>query len=175
MKAVYFLPLAIFVLVGAALLVGLGLNPSLVPSARVGTLAPDFDMEPLYEGEPSFSRESLNDGEIKLVNVWGSWCIPCRAEHPVLMQLKAQGIKIHGINQKDDPDDAKRFLENLGNSYALIGKDEDTRVSIEWGISGVPETFVVDGEGKILYQHIGPMTREIVVQRIRPFLQPNKD
>jgi len=174
MKPIYFVPIMFFVVVAVALGVGLTLNPREIPSVLIGEPVPKFDMAPLYPGEPRFSDEVLRDGKTKLVNVFGSWCVPCRAEHPMLMQLQDEGIPIYAINQRDDPADADKFLKELGNPYTLIGRDPDMRVSIDWGVYGVPETFVVGGDGTILFKHIGPMTRESVRKDILPHFEDEK-
>ncbi len=171
MPKLYFLPLIVFGLIAAAFFVGLGLKPGEIPSARVGKPAPEFAMEALYEGEPGFAREDLQGNGMILVNVFASWCAPCRDEHPILMALKSRGITIYGMNNRDDPDDAKAFIEGLGNAYNLIGVDRDGRIAIDWGVTGYPETYVVSGDGEIIYQHIGALTREAVLEVILPLLE----
>jgi cytochrome c biogenesis protein CcmG, thiol:disulfide interchange protein DsbE len=167
----YYVPLIIFALIGAAFYVGLGLRPGEIPSARIGKPAPDFTMEALYEGEPGFSRDDLVGHGRVLVNIFASWCAPCRDEHPILMALKSRGITIYGMNNRDDPADAKAFIEGLGNAYDLIGTDRDGRIAIDWGVSGYPETFVVSNDGEIIYQHIGPLTRQAVLDIILPLVE----
>ena len=174
MKPIYAIPLLLFVMVGLALMVGLTLRPSEIPSALVGKTVPEFSLPPLDPTAQALSSESLRDGKIKLLNVFASWCGPCRIEHPFLMELQRQGVTIHGLNYKDLEDDARRFLNELKSPYTLIGKDKDGRVGIDWGVSGVPETFVVDGQGRILYQHIGPLNREVIERQIAPLLKGRK-
>lgn len=151
-----------------------GLNrerPTDLPSELVGKPAPQFALPPLFEGEPGFSTEDLAGGGVKLVNVWASWCVPCRAEHPVITRLAESGIPVFAINYKDEPADAKAFLAELGNPYALIGADTRGRVFIEWGAFGVPETFVIDGAGRIVYRFPGPLTQADVEKYILPAIE----
>ncbi|MEM9737017.1 MAG: DsbE family thiol:disulfide interchange protein, partial [Pseudomonadota bacterium] len=128
-----------------------------LPSTFIGKPAPEFALPPL-NGEAGFSTADLMGPGAKLVNVWASWCGPCRAEHPILMALAAEGVPIFGINQKDAPQNARAFLAELGDPYQLIGTDRDGRGSIEWGVYGVPETFVINGAGEVIYKHIGPIS-----------------
>jgi cytochrome c biogenesis protein CcmG/thiol:disulfide interchange protein DsbE len=108
---------------------------------------------------------------VKLVNFWASWCGPCRVEHPTLVQLGAEGVTIHGVNYKDEPQNALRFLAELGNSYAAIGADTTGRTGLLWGLYGVPETFVIDGEGRIVLRFAGPVTQRVLEETIRPAMR----
>lgn len=136
-----------------------------LPSVLVGQSAPPFDLAALpgrEKGIQGLATTELADGQIKLVNFWASWCAPCRTEHPTLMTLaEKDGIAIHGVNYKDRPEAALRFLEGLGDPFTKVGRDETGRAAIDWGVYGVPETFVVDGQGRILARHAGPVTPEI--------------
>jgi len=145
-------------------------NPRDLPSTFIDKPAPAFDLPPLHDGQPGFSTADLQVPGVKLVNIWASWCVPCRAEHPVLEQLAAEGVTIHGINYKDDPAKAKEFLDDLGNPYTLIGADTNGRAGIDWGAYGVPETFVIDGQGRVVYKHIGPIMATDIDSKIRPAL-----
>ncbi|MCL5776458.1 DsbE family thiol:disulfide interchange protein [Limibaculum sp. FT325] len=145
-------------------------NPRDLPSTFIDKPAPEFSLPPLYEGQPGFSTADLRTPGAKVVNIWASWCVPCRAEHPMLEQLAAEGVTIHGINYKDDPEKAKAFLDELGNPFALIGADTSGRTGIEWGAYGVPETFVIDGQGRVVYKHIGPIVGADIEKKIRPAL-----
>lgn len=139
---------------------GLGGDEQL-PSALIGKPAPVVEVQPLAD-LPPLPEGGMADGRVKLVNFWASWCAPCRVEHPNLTKLAAEGIPIYGINYKDPPANAVAFLEELGNPYEAIGADPQARMGLEWGVYGVPETFVVDGEGRITYRFAGPLTeREI--------------
>lgn len=144
-------------------------NPNELPSALAGKQAPDFEVEPLGSLE-SFDSSILADGNVKLVNFWASWCAPCRVEHPTLMRLEAEGMPIYGINYKDEPDNALNFLENLGDPYRAIGADRTGRSAIDWGVYGVPETYLVDGNGKIITRIAGPVTERELTNRLRPKL-----
>ena len=145
-----------------------------LPSALLGKPAPEFDLPPLYEGQPGFSTADLRAPGVKLVNIWASWCVPCRAEHPMLEELAEKGLTIHSINYKDKPDAAQRFLAELGNPFDLIGADTKGRAGIEWGVYGVPETFVIDGQGQIVYKQIGPIVGDDIEKKIMPAVERAK-
>ncbi len=164
-----FLPLALFAALVAVFVVGLRGDPQRLPSALIGRPAPQFDLAPL-EGidRPGFRRADLA-GHVTVVNVFASWCIPCHEEHPFLMELaKDARIRMAGINQKDQPDNARRFLGRNGNPYALVGVDPAGRAVIDWGVYGVPETFIVGRDGTILFKHVGPITAQVLAGVIRP-------
>lgn len=144
-------------------------NPDALPSALVGQAAPAVEVVPLGD-LPTFAAADLADGRVKIVNFWASWCAPCRAEHPNLMQLKAEGLPLYGVNYKDKPEAARRFLEELGNPFERIGADASGRMGINWGLYGVPETFVIDGEGKVLLRFPGPLTERALQDEVRPAL-----
>jgi cytochrome c biogenesis protein CcmG/thiol:disulfide interchange protein DsbE len=171
------LPLIAFA--GLATLFGLGLlgDPSKVPSALIGKQVPEFSLPPLEgatrDGKPvpGLSAADLRTGSVTLVNVWASWCVPCRDEHPLLLALAQEGVRIVGINYKDEPENALRFLGALGTPFAAIGSDRAGRSTVDWGVYGVPETFVVDGEGRIRYKHIGPLTPSAVETVLRPQME----
>jgi cytochrome c biogenesis protein CcmG/thiol:disulfide interchange protein DsbE len=143
-----------------------GRNPAEVPSVLIDKPVPTFSLAPLeglaVDGKPvpGFSNEDLK-GRVTVVNVWASWCAPCRQEHPLLVDLaKDPAIRVVGINQRDNPDNARRFLGALGNPYSAVGVDPNGRASIDWGVYGVPETFIVGPDGTIRHKHIGPLTPE---------------
>ncbi len=144
-------------------------NPNAPPTGRAGGPAPDFALTRLGP-EPPFERATLTGPGIKLVNFWASWCAPCRAEHPNLQALADDGFAIYGVNYKDDPEKALGFLKELGNPFAAIGADPNARAAFEWGVAGVPETFVVNGDGTILLRFAGPITRRSLESRLRPVL-----
>lgn len=143
-------------------------NPDELPSTLVGRAAPVVEAVPLGD-LPPLTNAVLRAPGVKLVNFWASWCAPCRAEHPMLEKLKAEGVAIHGVNYKDDPAKAQAFLAELGNPYATIGADNG-RMALNWGVYGVPETFVIDGEGKVLLRYAGPITGQELERVIRPAL-----
>lgn len=163
------LPVLGALLLLSSLLVGLGREGAdVLPSALIDRPAPEFALEGLA-GRPGLATADLiGDGEVKLVNVFASWCAPCRVEHPWIEALAAEGITVHGINYKDDPANAEAFLAELGNPYTRIGADTSGRTGIEWGVYGVPETFVLDGRGRIVYRHVGPIQAGDVERRIMP-------
>lgn len=159
---------------GLAALFIFGMNrddPEQLPAATVGRDAPSVaQLTPLAE-LPSFGEDELRSGGVKLVNYWASWCAPCRAEHPQLEALADEGITIYGINYKDKPVAAARFLDELGNPFAAIAQDDTGRTAIEWGVYGVPETYVVDADGVITYRFAGPITEEILDKYVRPEIE----
>jgi len=171
------LPLIAFGGLAVLFLVGLFGDPSKVPSALIGKEVPRFSLPPLEgatrDGKPvpGLSDADLRSGGVTLVNVWGSWCVPCRDEHPLLLALAQEGVRIVGINYKDEPENALRFLGALGTPFAAIGSDRAGRATLDWGVYGVPETFVVDNEGRIRYKHIGPLTPSAIETVLRPQME----
>ena len=125
-------------------------------SALIGKAAPQFIEKPL-EGYPLLKNEMIGQGEVVLINFWASWCPPCRAEHPTLKKLSDRGISLYGVNFKDRPENAVRFLENDGNPFAAITADREGRTGIDWGVAGLPETFILNGEGEVLFRFAGPL------------------
>ncbi len=176
MRLSFILPAAAFV--GLAAVFGYylyqigpgGKDISIVPSALIDKPAPEFDLPPIEGRDDGFATSDLA-GKVALVNVWASWCGPCRVEHPILMRLAAEGVPIYGINYKDKPEDALRFLADLGNPYSRIGTDGTGRVSIDWGVYGYPETFVIDRAGRIRYKHIGPIMPRDLANTIGPIIE----
>ena len=150
------MPLIIFAVLVIFLAVGLTLNPRLVPSPLIGKPAPEFEL-PLLLQEGSFSNKDLI-GHVTLVNVWASWCFACRQEHEVVKQLSREGVRIIGLNYKDEASDAKQWLAKLGNPYQAIVADRDGRAAIDWGVYGAPETFLIDQQGIIRHKVIGPLS-----------------
>ena len=169
-RPLLFGPVALFLVLMLACVMGLGRDPKLVPSPLIGNSVPDFALPPVKGRSLGLSSSDLK-GEVSLVNVFASWCVACREEHPVLMRLKAQStVPIHGLNYKDKPDDAARWLDGMGDPYTRTGADIDGRVAIDWGVYGVPETFVVDARGRIAFKQVGPITREILEETILPVI-----
>ena len=169
-----FVPLALFLALAAVFLLQLlsGRDIATIPSALIGAKAPDTDLPPLEGmGLPGLSSEAFA-GKVTLVNIWASWCVPCRQEHPVLMELaRDERIQIVGLNYKDDPANARRFLGELGNPFSAIGTDANGRAAIHWGVYGVPETFLVGRDGTILYKHVGPFTPQGAAADLMPQIE----
>jgi cytochrome c biogenesis protein CcmG, thiol:disulfide interchange protein DsbE len=141
-----------------------------LPSALIDRPVPEFTLPPIAGDGEGLTSAAL-EGQVSLVNVWASWCPPCRVEHPVLMHMAAAGIPIYGINYRDRPEDAEAFLQELGNPYRAIGADRTGRVAIDWGVYGYPETFVIDAEGRVRYRHVGPIMPHDLENRIMPLLR----
>lgn len=170
LRLLHVLPLIVFAALAALFLVRLrsGDDPSRLPSALIGRPAPSLDL-PALEGlrnaagepVPGLPGARLRAGKVTVVNVWASWCAPCRLEHPLLMELaRDPSLALVGINYKDGTENARRFLGALGNPFAAVGRDESGRAAIEWGVYGVPETFVLGPDGRIRYKQVGPLTPE---------------
>ncbi len=156
-----------------AVLAGIGMfrdDPDALPSAREGQPAPAVVLTP-FADKPQFDDATLRDGEVKLVNYWASWCAPCRAEHPNLEALAAEGIPVYGVNYKDLPDNAVAFLDELGDPYTAIGTDAQGRMALDWGLYGVPETYVIAGDGTVVLRFAGPITQRVIQSTIRPALE----
>ena len=153
-------PLAVFVVIGGFLYAGLSLKPREIPSALIGKPAPQFDLPPIAERPPGLKTADLK-GQISLVNVFASWCVACRVEHPLLMEISAAGeIPLHGLNYKDEAAAARGWLQRFGDPYGRVGADEKGRTGIDFGVYGVPETFLINKEGRIVCKHIGPIDTE---------------
>jgi len=169
-RLLFVLPVVLFAAVGVGLAVGLTRDPSVLPSALIDDEVPEFELPPI-EGHDGTGLSSADlGGEPSLVNVFASWCVPCRAEHPLLMRLAEEGVTIYGINYKDRPADARAWLAELGDPFTRIGADRNGRVGIEWGVYGVPETFVIDAAGRIRHKHVGPLQAKDVDETILPML-----
>lgn len=175
------LPVVAFAALAALLYVRLySGDPQALPSALIGKPAPDLTLPALdglsAEGKPvpGFARAELAAGEVTVVNMWASWCGPCRIEHPSLIALQKDGVRMFGVNYKDNPENARRFLGGLGNPFSHVGVDADGRAAIEWGVYGVPETFVVDGKGRIAFKHVGPIADEAAVAKLKAAIEKAK-
>lgn len=167
----FLLPLAIFVVMVGFLAVGLTLNPREVPSPLVGKAAPDFSLPQLHESDKVFSPKELA-GKVWLLNFWASWCNGCKEEHPVLMQIAKSGeVPIYGVDYKDTREEALTWLRRWGNPYQLVAVDEAGRVGINYGVYGVPETYVIDKAGKIRYKQIGPVDQDVLEKKILPLVR----
>jgi cytochrome c biogenesis protein CcmG, thiol:disulfide interchange protein DsbE len=178
-KAAFAVPLIVVGLLGLLFAVALRSgDPSRLPSALIGKPAPEFLLPPIEgvtrDGKPvlGFSTADLAKGDPAIVTVWASWCPPCVQEQPTLVRFRAQhNIRLLGINYKDAPANAARFLARLGNPFDAIGADHTGRVAIDWGVYGVPETYVVDGQGQIIYKLVGPVTEEALDRQILPIIE----
>jgi len=171
----YLLPLGIFIVLVVFLGIGLNLNPREVPSPLIGKPAPAFTLAQLHEQGKTIAPAELR-GKVWLLNVWASWCVSCRQEHPVLMDLARQNVvPIYGLDYKDQRDNGIAWLKEFGNPYVASAWDVDGRVGIDWGVYGVPETFLVDKAGVIRYKHIGPVTPEILKNKLIPLIKSLSD
>lgn len=158
-------------LLAVVLGIGLTLDPTKVPSPLIGKPAPAFELALLSDPDTEFNSRDMR-GKVWVLNVWASWCVPCREEHAVLQQLADRNIApIVGLNYKDKPGNARRWLDDLGNFYALSVMDRDGRVGIDWGVYGVPETFIVDRRGVIRYKHIGPVDFPALTRTLIPKIE----
>lgn len=170
MKPLVLVPPVLFAALGALFYVGMQRDdPTSLPTTFAGKPAPAVTAMPFAEALPP-TDALLRDGDVKLINFWASWCAPCRQEHPLLEQLAEEGVEIVGINYKDVPQNARGFLEELGNPFSAIGTDAGGRMGLDWGVYGVPETFLVDGSGTIIARIAGPVTAEDAATVLRPAL-----
>ena len=170
-RLVALLPVAMALAVGATFFWGLQKSDDRLPSALLDKPIPEFALPPIEGRADGLSSADLR-GEVSLVNVWASWCAPCRVEMPLLVELAAAGkVPVYGINYKDDPPAAARFLAELGDPYTRIGADRSGRVAIDWGVYGLPETFVVDAEGRIAHRHVGAFDRRTLEREIMPVVE----
>jgi len=161
----------VFVALVALLAVGLRLNPREVPSPLIGKPAPAFELPLLVEPDKRFSQKEML-GKVWIMNVWASWCPPCLVEHPVITQVARSGIApVVGLNYKDQREDALPWLKRNGDPYHLIVADVNGRIGIDYGVYGVPETYVIDRKGVIRYKHIGPLTVEVVQEKVVPLVK----
>jgi len=165
----YLLPVAVFALVAAGFYLGLGRDTDVLPSPLIDEPAPPFALPPLPGTDKGLATADL-EGQVSLVNVFASWCKPCREEHPVLNALaRSKRVPIYGIDYKDKGDAAKAWIAELGDPYTRIGAD-DGRVGIEWGVYGVPETYLIDAAGRIRWKHVGPLTQADIDQTLLPLV-----
>jgi cytochrome c biogenesis protein CcmG/thiol:disulfide interchange protein DsbE len=164
-------PLAIFAVLLAFLFAGLTLNPREVPSPLVGKPAPAFNLARLDQPQRTLGTADMK-GQVWLLNVWASWCVSCRIEHPLLVELaRSKVVPLVGLNYKDKPDEGRAWLKEHGDPYDVSVVDRDGRVGIDWGVYGVPETFVVDKAGVIRYKHIGPVDAVALERKILPLVR----
>lgn len=177
MRWLYIVPIGLFAVLALAFAIGLGLRPDIIPSPLIDQEAPAFTLPAL----PGRDDGGLGSADLKgngpvLVNVFASWCIPCRVEHPQLMRLAREpGLRVVGINYKDRPEDAIAWLAEIGSPFSKIGADTTGRVALDWGVYGVPESFIVDNDGRIRFKHVGPLMDYDVEEKILPVLRRLKD
>ena len=170
MKVKFLLPLLLFIVLVVFLAIGLNRDPQEVPSPLINKPAPAFEIPQLSDANQSFSPASMK-GQVWILNVWASWCVACREEHPVLVELaKSKAAPIIGLDYKDKREDALAMLAMQGNPYLLSAFDSNGRVGIDYGVYGVPETYVIDKAGTIRFKHIGPITMNILNQKIYPLI-----
>jgi cytochrome c biogenesis protein CcmG/thiol:disulfide interchange protein DsbE len=169
--ALFLVPLAAFIVLAVFLMRGLWLNPREVPSPLIGKPAPAFERPKLAAMEQAFSSKDML-GRVWMLNVWASWCVECRIEHPLLNELASRKVvPIIGIDYKDEPAAGRKWLEAMGNPYHDVAVDQDGRVGLDYGVYGVPETFIIDKQGVIRYKNIGPVTPEALEKTILPLIR----
>lgn len=170
MKARFLLPLALFGLLAVFLGIGLTLDPRKVPSPLIGQPAPAFRLVSLHDAQVQFSPADAK-GKVWLFNVWASWCAPCLEEHPLIVALAKRGIPVYGLNYKDKPDAARTWLERHGDPYVLTVVDPEGRTGLDWGVYGVPETYLIDRQGVIRFKQVGPLTPLVVERTLLPLIE----
>ena len=167
----YLIPLVLFVILVIFLAIGLGRDPHEVPSPLIGKAAPTFQLPQLKDPSKSFSAQEMR-GKVWLLNVWASWCVSCREEHPLLLDYaRSAALPIYGLNYKDKREDALEWLEQLGDPYVLSAADEDGRVAIDYGVYGAPETYLIDRDGVIRFKQVGAVTPEVWERKILPLVK----
>ena len=169
-RLVYLLPLMLLAALGIAFYFQLGTDTQKLPSALIDKPLPTFNLPPIGGDGTALANADLK-GKVALINVWASWCPPCRIEHPILMNIAASGVAIYGVNYKDKPEDAKRFLTQLGDPFVTVGADRDGKLAIDLGVYGYPETFIIDADGIIRYRHAGPINKTDWEQTLGPIVK----
>jgi cytochrome c biogenesis protein CcmG/thiol:disulfide interchange protein DsbE len=171
-------PLAIFLMMAGLFAFGLTGDPSKLPSALIGRPVPQTAFPPLeglvVDGQavPGFHAADLAKGKVSVVNFWASWCVPCIEEHPLLGALRERtGVDIYGVNYKDQAEAGRRFIGRYGNPFTAVGTDQAGRNAIEWGVYGMPETFVIDGQGRIAFKHVGPISPDSLERQLLPAIE----
>jgi len=164
-----FIPLLVFVLLAAFFWRGLSLDPTRMPSALIDQSAPEFSLTTVLDEQRLVTQDEFK-GQVSLLNVWATWCISCRVEHPYLVQLAESGVPIYGVNYKDDTAKARQWLEDLENPYVLSVVDSDGRLGIDLGVFGAPETYVIDKRGVIRYKHVGVIDDRVWNEKIEPIV-----
>lgn len=167
----YLIPFVVIVIILILLGIGLTMDPKLIPSVLIGKPAPEFTSPTVRNSKITLSKSDLQ-GKVVLFNVWASWCTACKEEHPIFMELaRRKAVPIYGLNYKDRRKDALSWLQRLGDPYVASAHDFKGRVGIDWGVYGVPETFVVDRKGIIRYKHVGALNAKVVKQKIMPLVR----
>ncbi|HYH37758.1 MAG TPA: DsbE family thiol:disulfide interchange protein [Azospirillum sp.] len=170
-RLIYILPLLILAVVAAFFFLGFNRDPKLVPSPMIGKPAPEFSVPGLRGSDGSVSNASF-EGKVTLLNFFASWCVPCRVEHPLLMDLaRNKSVRIVGVDYKDKPEDALVWLRQLGDPYGVIGADRDGRAAIDWGVYGVPESYIIDKQGVIRFKQVGPITEDVWRTEMAPLIK----
>ena len=170
-RLVFLAPVVVFVGIIAAFALGLGHDPSGLPSTLIGKPVPAFALPPVRPGDDGLATRQLASGGPRLLNAFASWCVACRVEHPLLLALKAQGVPIDGLDWKDKATDGAKYLTQQGDPYQRVGNDESGRAGIDLGVAGVPETFIVDGQGRVRYKQVGPITPDDWTRTIQPLME----
>ena len=170
-RLMFFVPVVALVVLAGLLWLGLGRDPEALPSTLINEPLPAFELAPVRPGDTDGLSSTDFSGRPMLLNVFASWCVGCRIEHPFLMDLARQGVVIQGLNWKDAPGDGAAWLVEHGDPYAHVGDDPEGRAGIDLGVSGAPETFIVDAQGRVRYRHIGPVTPEVWRNDLAPILQ----
>lgn len=168
-RLVFLAPIGLFALMIVAFAAGLGRDPTKLPSTLIDKPLPAFDLPAVRPGDAGLKSADVT-GEPRLLNVFASWCVSCKLEHPVLLQLKSEGVPIDGLDWKDEPADGARYLTEQGDPYRLAGNDKSGRAGIDLGVAGVPETFLVDRNGRVRYKHIGPISPDDWSGVIKPLM-----
>ena len=167
----YLIPLGLFLVLVVFLAIGLGRDPREVPSPLINKAAPTFRLPQLKDPNKTFSAEDMR-GKVWVLNVWASWCVSCRDEHPLLLEYAKSGaVPIYGLNWKDRREDALAWLDELGDPYVVNAADIDGRVAIDYGVYGAPETYLIDQNGVIRHKHVGPVTRDVWTDKFMPLVQ----
>ncbi|MCB2101486.1 MAG: DsbE family thiol:disulfide interchange protein [Rhodobacterales bacterium] len=171
-RLVYLLPLLVLLVMGGYFVVGLGMDPRELPNMLEGKPVPDFDLKPIKGRDRGFRHDDLL-GQVSIVNVFGSWCVACRVEHPFLVKIKQQGlVPVYGIDWREkDADAGPAWLRRFGDPYTLVGDDPQSKAAIAFGVTGAPESFLVDKQGVVRYKHVGPVDQEVWDNTLWPLIQ----
>jgi cytochrome c biogenesis protein CcmG/thiol:disulfide interchange protein DsbE len=169
-RFVFLLPVLLFVGILAGFVVGLKRDPALLPSQLIGKPLPALALPAVRPGDVGLTNADFQDGPA-LLNVFGSWCISCRMEHPFLMKLRAEGVTIHGVDWNDPPEKGAAWLAQFGDPYARVGNDPKSKTAVDLGVTGAPETFVVDRHGRVRYKQVGPISQDVWDTTLAPLMQ----